>query len=80
MDQAACQGVDPELFFPERRDRKSTADKAIAICQTCPVTEDCLRYALALDRTYFWSWGIWGGTSKGDRDRMVRARNGGRRW
>lgn len=65
-DAAACQGVDPELFF-------STAGPnpaAIRICRNCPVIADCL--ADALDEP--WIVGVWGGTTEADRRRIHRNR------
>ena len=51
--RAACQGVDPELFFPETTDgapdeplvRQQVA-AAKAVCRRCPVSEQCLDEAL----------------------------------
>ena len=40
LKQAACAGMDTALFFD-----KATADQAIAVCESCPVALDCLRYA-----------------------------------
>ena len=39
--QANCLGVNPEVFFPERGDTEGFRT-AVAICQGCPVTEQCL--------------------------------------
>ena len=65
MDSALCAQVDPELFFPEYR-ANAVAAAARRICATCPVRDDCLRYALTdpdLD-------GIWGGTTPRQRQRL----------
>jgi WhiB family redox-sensing transcriptional regulator len=67
MSEAACEGVDPDLFFPERGDDTSGAK---AVCRECPVREDCLEYALANGIRY----GIWGGTSERERKRLRRIR------
>lgn len=43
---AACRGMDPEIFFPERGDskaEKSQVSIARGVCATCPVIDDCLR-------------------------------------
>lgn len=55
-DEAACQGMDPEVF-----DAKSAFedDKAIQTCRGCPVRGDCLDVALSDLRIE----GIWGGTT-----------------
>jgi WhiB family redox-sensing transcriptional regulator len=55
-EDAACQTTDPDLFFPEPSDHV-TAAKAIAVCETCPVTDACLRDALVTGDEY----GIRGG-------------------
>ena len=44
MAQAACRGVDRSLFFPER---KAVSPKALALCSSCPVREECLDRAMA---------------------------------
>lgn len=65
MDNAACAGADPDLFFV---DVGMAADEAKAICVECPVRTDCLDFALT-GRERF---GIWGGMSS--RQRRVEAR------
>jgi WhiB family redox-sensing transcriptional regulator len=69
MSQAACDGVDASLFFPERGENNDNSG-AKAVCRECPVREDCLEYALANGIRY----GIWGGTSEGERKRIRRIR------
>ncbi len=65
MDDAACRGEDPALFFTERGESASAAK---AICARCPVTVRCLAYA----RHHHIHHGIWGGMSEYDRDAAVR--------
>jgi WhiB family redox-sensing transcriptional regulator len=67
MSEAACQGVDSDLFFPERGDDLSGAK---AVCRQCPVREDCLEHAL-VNREHY---GIWGGMSERERKRIRRIR------
>ena len=56
MQDAACLGVDPELWFTTDRDSYER-DQAIRICGTCEVKAQCLRVARKRrDR-----FGIWGG-------------------
>lgn len=62
---ALCQQTDPEVFFPERGE-PSTNPKAV--CAACDVTADCLGYALRHDEKY----GVWGGTSPKERQRLRR--------
>lgn len=64
---AACSGVDSDIFFPASEDESSTA-QAKKICAECPVQEACLQYALATNQ----SAGVWGGHDEGDRRRMRR--------
>ncbi len=66
-DQAACRGLDPDIFYPVSDD---DADMAKAVCATCPVREACLEHALANRERD----GIWGGASERERRRMVRQR------
>jgi WhiB family redox-sensing transcriptional regulator len=44
--EANCLGVDADLFFPERGDTAGFL-AAVAICQGCPVTEECLEENMA---------------------------------
>lgn len=62
VDQAACRGTDPELFFP--LGHKQLAD-ALAVCRSCPVQGDCLDDAVRRGER-----GVWGGTTDEDRRRM----------
>jgi hypothetical protein len=55
---AACKGCDPNWWHPPRGGNRDSL-KAIAICNTCPVTAECLQYALDNDER----GGIWGGVS-----------------
>lgn len=65
QQRAACRGVDPDMFFPER----GGATREIkAVCDACPVEEECLLYALANGELF----GIWGGRSERERRRMRR--------
>jgi hypothetical protein len=57
---AACQTVDPALFFLEPGDVGAEA-QAVAICAGCPVRAQC--YARAVENGE--RWGIWGGVNFG---------------
>jgi WhiB family redox-sensing transcriptional regulator len=65
---AACGGVDPELFYPER----GGGAEADEICARCPVAVDCLATALD-DRECY---GIWGGMSVRSRRVLLRSHQG----
>lgn len=63
--QAACIGVDPDLFFPVRGGDVSAAKR---VCAMCPVAAECLAYAMDTHQCY----GVWGGRSERERRRMRR--------
>jgi WhiB family redox-sensing transcriptional regulator len=67
---AACRDAEPELFFPisATRASKATVRRAKRICAACPVSSDCLSYALAHRQEQ----GIWGGLT--DEERQLRRR------
>ena len=62
---AACRGSDPEMFHPARGDYEGT-NAALAVCQTCPVKDDCLAYAMNNREMQ----GVWGGLSANQRKRL----------
>lgn len=66
--QAACDGVDATLFFPESDD--DPAMHAKMVCEGCPVRVACLEHALRNGEKA----GVWGGTTERDRRRIVRQR------
>lgn len=61
----ACQGTDTDLFFPVGAD----SARPKAFCRACPIREACLAYALAYDVR-----GVWGGTTRPERNRIRRQR------
>jgi WhiB family redox-sensing transcriptional regulator len=65
IDQAACSGADPDLFFPSHG---VTPVTAIRLCGGCPVREACLAEALSRDPVA--DRGVWGGTTERERIRM----------
>lgn len=67
MTFGLCRDMDPAVFFPH--DNKGTIE-ALAICAQCPVREACLEYALRNHMRY----GVWGGTSERERNRLQRQR------
>lgn len=74
MEDAACRGMNPDVFFPQRGE--STAE-ARAVCARCPVILRCRHYALANYEKY----GIWGGMSERERRRIRKPRRDGvRPW
>jgi WhiB family transcriptional regulator, redox-sensing transcriptional regulator len=69
--RAACQFVDPDLFFPVSAAHPARAQLAAAkaVCARCPVQSECLGYALAAGQVH----GIWGGLTEEER-RLLRQR------
>jgi hypothetical protein len=63
-DDAACKGHDTAIFYP---DVGQSADRARAICDSCPVALDC-----STEATLVGELGVWGGQTE-------RERHGGRR-
>ena len=64
---AACRGLDPELFHPASNDIRD----AEQVCRRCDVRGECLDYAL----TNRIDGGIWGGTTGRQRVKMRSERN-----
>lgn len=65
--QAKCLGTFDPVFF---LDKGQTSRRAKAICRTCPVTEQCLDYAMT-SRQYY---GVWGGLTSMERIKVRRRR------
>lgn len=60
---AECRGAPQELFFPERGESTKPAKE---MCTRCPVSVECLAWALDHREKF----GVWGGTSERERRRM----------
>lgn len=77
-EDGLCRQVDPELFFAKGKDTVRIA-RAKAICDVCVVKHECLLAALASPGEL----GIWGGTTKDERnerhEQMREARRARRR-
>lgn len=67
-EHAACRGLNPELFFPERG---ASTREAKEVCRGCVVREQCLEFALQNGEKF----GIWGGLSERERRRIRRQRS-----
>jgi WhiB family redox-sensing transcriptional regulator len=61
--------MDPDVMFPIDA---AGFVVARAICDRCPVTAECLEYALANNEVH----GCWGGTSERERRKLLRERKG----
>lgn len=64
LDRAACIDTPVDVFFPTD---KADATPAKQVCETCPVIEECLRYAVAAGETQ----GVWGGKTPRERSRWA---------
>ncbi|MEU1040666.1 WhiB family transcriptional regulator [Streptomyces sp. NPDC005551] len=71
-ESAACRTADPDLFFPIGNTGPALLQihEAKAVCQGCPVREECLEWALEAGQTQ----GVWGGTSEDERRALRRRR------
>ena len=70
QEQAACRDLPVDWFFPEQGpDAFRHQRRAVSICETYPVIQDCLDYALSFG--YRALPGIWGGTSENQRHAML---------
>lgn len=65
--QAACQGLDPEIFYPQSDEE---AGAAKAVCGQCAVQHACLEHALGSRERD----GVWGGATEKERRRIIRQR------
>lgn len=59
-----CASADPEAFFPEKPGSDGSA-AAKRLCASCDVRDACLEYAIPNEL-----YGIWGGTSERQRQKM----------
>jgi WhiB family redox-sensing transcriptional regulator len=71
-EQAVCQEVDADIFFPVGNTGRALEIAAVAkaVCAGCPVQAACLRFAVTTNQEY----GIWGGCDEEER-KVLR-----RRW
>ncbi|MFI8766685.1 WhiB family transcriptional regulator [Streptomyces sp. R-07] len=69
--RAACQDVDPDLFFPVGTGAPALvqAEEAKEVCRRCPVREECLRWAMDDSRQVT---GVWGGLRDDERQSLRR--------
>jgi len=66
LDNAACRGIDPELFYAEGG---AAVARAKAVCAQCPLRMKCLEWAIAREE-----FGVWGGTTARERAAIRRER------
>lgn len=71
MSDAECNYAgDPEIFFPEQQRTGQQTRRARAYCWRCPVSDDCLEYALRENIQH----GIFAGLLPDERNRIKKAR------
>jgi WhiB family transcriptional regulator, redox-sensing transcriptional regulator len=68
--RALCRDEDPELFFPIGNTGPAIVqlEQAKAVCRRCPVTDECLSWALESGQDA----GIWGGMGEDERRALKR--------
>lgn len=73
MQDAACRYLPTQLFFPADGDDDG-AERAKAVCRTCPVRRLCVNYALPDPNLH----GVWGvSTERQRRNRRRQLRQAG---
>lgn len=67
---AACREEDPDLFFPIGSTGPALVqtEDAKAVCRSCPVRQECLRWALDNGQDA----GVWGGLDETERRALKR--------
>ena len=75
QDEAACRGVDPDIFFPSKGNTAEVR-RAKSFCRSCPVVDECLD--AWLDYSFAKDWrddaGIVGNTTPNERRAVRTAR------
>jgi WhiB family redox-sensing transcriptional regulator len=67
-EEAACSGLDTDVFFPSTEEDQIQLSVARQVCASCSVQEACLAYAVESRQTV----GIWGGATTRERRRLRR--------
>jgi len=69
--QARCRDEDPSLFFAVEGERCEAVSRrqrrAKAVCAQCHVIKECLEHSILHEERF----GIWGGLSVEERDRLI---------
>lgn len=69
-DRANCKTVAPSIFFLDKDD-KNALTQVKKICNSCPVQQECLDYAIQNTERF----GIWGGLGYRGRLKYARKNN-----
>ena len=70
IEDGACRGLDPNIFYPEKPEIEAKETKAINICNSCSIIDACLENALTKREIY----GVRGGTTERGRRNILRRR------
>lgn len=75
MLRAVCRlrPAQADDFFPDVAGRGAAFGGPKAVCRSCPVTAECLQFALDGREAY----GLWGGLTTPERDRLLESRRVG---
>lgn len=69
----SCASVGVELFYRDLDSMESNStteqNQVISTCKTCPCAVECADWGIAKER-----WGIWGGLTPRERERIRRKR------
>lgn len=68
--QGLCRHDDPSKWTPDPPFVEIKSQEAKRICLDCPVIQQCRDWALGHREAY----GVWGGLSESDRDRILSGR------
>ena len=55
-DEAACLGLETNLYFDKYEDEESIRQNVDALCRQCPVRKTCFANGVSGKE-----WGVWGG-------------------
>lgn len=72
VSRAACKGMADDgndAFFPENA---GIPRAALAVCERCPVRGECLNTALRIEAGRAARFGVWGGMTPKQRERLVK--------
>lgn len=69
-----CRANDPDLWFPTTT-KPEASEAAKALCQTCPLMDQCLQAAVERREAY----GVWGGLNFETEAPFTRTLRGGRK-
>ncbi|AAN01709.1 WhiB family transcription factor [Mycobacterium phage SirDuracell] len=70
--EARCNGQDPELFFPLGRGPayEQQVTEAKKVCGGCPVSGECLRFVLSVERPGDYRHGVFAGLTEDERRQL----------